>query len=86
MILRELFYFDRQIMKPTEDDRYDSVYDDSIVSLNDVRKTRLSLRQINRVRKAAEIHTKEKEKELDFVRQMYGMVAQAQAEAAAGAI
>lgn len=67
-------------MEPTQDDRYDPVYDDSIVSLDDVRKTRLTLRQINRVRKAAEIHTQEKEKELDFVRQMYGMAAQAEAE------
>lgn len=73
MILRELFYFDRQTMEPTQNDRYDPVYDDSIVSLDDVRKTRLSLKQINRVRKAAEIHAQEKEKELDFIRQMYGM-------------
>lgn len=76
MILRELFYFDRQTMEPVENDRYDPVYDDSIVSLDDVRKTRLTLKQINRVRKAAELHTQEKEKELDFVRQMYGASAQ----------
>jgi hypothetical protein len=82
MILRELFYFDRQAMEPTEDNRYDPVYDDSIIGLDDVRKTRLTLRQINRVRKAAEIHTQEKEKELDFIRQMYGMPA----EEAGGAI
>jgi hypothetical protein len=80
MILRELFYFDRQTMEPTQDDRYDPAYDDSIVSLDDIRKTRLTLRQINRVRKSAEIHTQEKEKELDFVRQMYGAAAQEEAE------
>ena len=78
MILRELFYFDRQTVDPVEDDRYSPEYDDSIVSLDDVRKTRLTLKQINRVRKSAELHTKEKEKELDFVRQMYGNAAQAE--------
>ncbi len=72
MILREIFYFDRQTVDPVEDDRYSPEYDDSIVNLDDVRKTRLTLKQINRVRKSAELHTKEKEKELDFVRQMYG--------------
>jgi len=76
MILRELFYFDRKTMEPTQNDRYDPAYDDSIVDLDDVRKTRLTLKQINRVRKAAELHTQEKEKEMDFVRQMYGAAAQ----------
>tara|TARA_B110000503_G_scaffold122932_1_gene188054 strand:+ start:6325 stop:6573 length:249 start_codon:yes stop_codon:yes gene_type:complete len=79
MILRELFYYDKETTMPTEDDRYDPVYDDSIVELSDTRKTRLTLRQINRARKAAEMHTQEKTKELDFVRQMYGIAAQAAA-------
>lgn len=59
-------------MEPKQDDRYDPAYDDSIVSLDDVRKSRLTLRQINRVRKSAEIHQREKEQELDFIKQMYG--------------
>ena len=71
MILRELFYFDKETIEPTEDDRYDPQYDDSVVKMNDTRKTRLTLRQINRARKASELHTKEKAGELDFVRQMY---------------
>ena len=66
-------------MQPTEDDRYDPQYDDSIIDLDDTRKTRLTLRQINRARKASELHTKEKAKENDIVRQMYGIAAQAQA-------
>jgi hypothetical protein len=82
MILRELFYFDKETIEPIEDDRYDSQYDDSIVKMSDTRKTRLTLRQINRARKASELHTSEKANELNFVRQMYGIVAQA---AAAGA-
>lgn len=79
MILRELFYYDKETLMPKEDDRYDPVYDDSIVNMDDTRKTRLTLRQINRARKASEIHKEEKTKELDFVRQMYGIAAQAAA-------
>jgi hypothetical protein len=79
MILRELFYYDKETLMPKEDDRYDPVYDDSIVNMDDTRKTRLTLRQINRARKASETHNEEKTKELDFVRQMYGIAAQAAA-------
>lgn len=79
MILRELFYYDKETIEPVEDDRYDPQYDQSIVDLDDTRKTRLSLSQINRARKAAELHTTEKAKEIDFVRQMYGLAAQAEA-------
>ena len=79
MILRELFYYDKETIEPVEDNRYDPQYDQSIVDLDDTRKTRLSLSQINRARKAAELHTKEKSKEIDFVRQMYGLAAQAEA-------
>jgi hypothetical protein len=82
MILRELFYYDKETMEPTENDQYEPQYDQSIVKSTDTRKTRLTLRQINRARKAAEVHTKEQANELGFVRQMYGIAAQA---AAAGA-
>ena len=76
MILRELFYFDKNTLEPTEDDRYDPQNDDSIVNSDDTRKTRLTLRQINRARKASELHKKEQDKDLDFVKQMYGLAAQ----------
>ena len=79
MILRELFYYDKETFEPIEDDRYDERSDDSPVEYNDTRKTRLTLRQINKVRKASELHTKEQSKELDFVRQMYGIAANAEA-------
>ena len=79
MILREIFYYDKETMEPVEDNRYDPQYDDSIVDLDDTRQTRLTLRQINRARKASELHTKEKTNELGLVRQMYGIAAQAQA-------
>jgi hypothetical protein len=79
MILRELFYFDRETVEPIENDSYESEYDQSPVDFDDTRKTRLTLAQINRIRKGSEFHNKEKRKELDFIRQMYGTTAQAEA-------
>jgi hypothetical protein len=81
MILRELFYYDKETLEPIEDDRYDPLSDESILDIDDSRKTRLTLSQINKARKASELHIKEKQEELDFVRQMYGIAAQ---EAAVG--
>ena len=79
MILRELFYYDKETLEPVEDDRYEERDDESPVEKTDTRKTRLTLLQINKARKASELHTKEKQKELDFVRQMYGVAANADA-------
>ena len=81
MILRELFYYDKETLEPIEDNRYEPLSDDSILDIDDTRKTRLTLNQINRARKASELHIKEKQEELDFIRQMYGIAAQ---QAAAG--
>lgn len=78
MILRELFYFDRQTSEPIEDDTFSPDDDQSPVNYDDTRKTRLTLRQINRARKASEQHKQEQIKELDFVRQMYGIAANAE--------
>tara|TARA_B100000925_G_scaffold272858_1_gene237130 strand:+ start:284 stop:523 length:240 start_codon:yes stop_codon:yes gene_type:complete len=76
MILRELFYFDKETVDPIEDKSYDATDDKSIVNRDDTRKTRLTLRQINKARRASELHNEEKVKELEFVRQMYGIQAQ----------
>ena len=81
MILRELFYYDKETLEPVEDNRYEPLSDDSILDIDDTRKTRLTLNQINRARKASELHIKEQQEELDFIRQMYGIAAQ---QAAAG--
>jgi hypothetical protein len=78
MILRELFYFDKETIEPIEDNRYEPDYDDSPVEFSDTRKTRLTLSQINRARKASELHKKEQIKDLEFVRQMYGIPAEAE--------
>jgi hypothetical protein len=76
MILREFFYFDKETMEPNEDKSYDPADDESIVQRDDTRKTRLTLKQINKARRASEYHNEEKQKELHFVRQMYGIASQ----------
>jgi hypothetical protein len=73
MILRELFYHDPETVEFVDDKRYDPEYDDSPLKKTDTRKTRLTLSQINRIRKASELHTEEKRKELEFIKQMYGL-------------
>jgi hypothetical protein len=78
MILREIFYHDPETVDSVEDKRYEADYDDSPMDKKDTRKTRLSLSQINRIRKASELHTEEKRKEQTFVKQMYGIAANAE--------
>jgi hypothetical protein len=72
MILRELFYYDQITTQPGEQKQYDATEDQSIMGLDDTRKTRLTLKQINKARKAGEFHKEEQQKELEFVRNMYG--------------
>lgn len=75
MILRELYYFDKQTMEPIEDQRYNAEDDDSIVDMDDTRKTRLTLKDINKARRADDMHRKESQKDLIHIRQMYGIQA-----------
>jgi hypothetical protein len=77
MILRELYYFDKETMDAVEDDRYNADADSSVVKQDDTRKTRLTLRDINRARRADDMHRQESQKDLVNVRSMYGMAAQA---------
>lgn len=79
MILREFFYIDRNTLESAEDKLYDPSLDSSILKRKDKRKTRLTLRQINKARKAAEAHQELKAKDLDFIKQMYGIAANAEA-------
>jgi len=72
MFLREFIYFDRDHAGPQEDDRYVSQNDtDNILKRSDYRKTRLTLKMINDIRKASEAHNKEHKEELGLVRKMY---------------
>lgn len=79
MILRELYYFDKETLEPTENKGLDLQDDETSVDYTDTRKTRLTFAQINKMRKASEYHNDEKLKELDFIRQMYGISANAEA-------
>ena len=72
MILRELFYLNPETNKVSNDFRFDSARDLEELMRSDTRKTRLTLRQINDLRKASESHILETEEEMEFVQKMYG--------------
>jgi hypothetical protein len=71
MILRELFYFNRETGDMYQNDRYLASRDKTPLEYSDTRKTRLTLGQINEIRRAAESHIKEQQKELEFIARMY---------------
>jgi|TARA_Y100000310_G_scaffold93455_1_gene90942 hypothetical protein len=63
MLLREMF----DLM----DERYNAKDDTSIIKFDDLRKTKLTLEQINQIRKEQEIKAREYIKELETVKAMY---------------
>jgi len=71
MLLNEFIYFDRGHADPQDDNRYLSKNDNSVLKKTDLRKTRLTLSMINNIRKAGEVHDKEKNEELVLIRKMY---------------
>jgi hypothetical protein len=71
MILRELFYIDPDTRRTANDLRYEPSRDKSVMNLKDTRKTRLTLRQINELRKSSEAHILDQEAELGFIHDMY---------------
>lgn len=71
MILRELFYIDPDTRRTANDLRYDADRDIATLHRDDTRKTRLTLRQINELRKSSEAHILEQERELQFINDMY---------------
>lgn len=71
MILRELFLPDADRTAVSNDMQYSPDSDVNVVSRKDTRKTRLTLKQINQLRKTAEEHILEQEEELTFLQQMY---------------
>lgn len=76
MLLREMFYINPDTKHVANDLRYDENHDSSPLHRTDTRKTRLSLRQINELRKSSEAHILEQEKELSFISKMYATPAQ----------
>jgi hypothetical protein len=71
MILRELFYIDPDSRRVDNDLRYDAGRDSGTMHRSDTRKTRLTLKQINELRKSSESHILEQELELEFIHTMY---------------
>lgn len=71
MILREFIYFDKEQSSMSDDQRYNSRNDTSVLAPGDLRKTRLTLRMLNDVRAAGDAREKEKKEELALVRKMY---------------
>ena len=72
MILRELFYLDPETQRVSNDFRFNAARDIEELQRSDTRKTRLTLGQINELRKSSEAHILEQEEELEFVHEMYG--------------
>lgn len=71
MILRELFYFNNVESEMSQDDRYSSKKDHNVMKRDDTRKIRLSLKQINQLRRASDQHYLEQEKDIEVVSKMY---------------
>ena len=71
MILRELFYIDPETRHVANDLRYSPERDITALHKSDTRKSRLTLRQINELRKTSEAHILEQENELEFIHSMY---------------
>jgi hypothetical protein len=71
MILRELFYFNRKTANTEQDDRFMAYRDSDVLEVDDTRKTKLTLGQINELRRSSDQHIKETQAEMDFIARMY---------------
>ena len=70
MLLNEFIYFNQD--RGLEDnDRYDPFHDTSVIRSKDLRKTRLTLRMLNDLRKGGDSRFKEQKEDLEFVKVMY---------------
>ena len=79
MLLNEFFYFNDSTNGMSDDRRYDSSKDSSVIKKGDTRKIRLTLRQINQLRLQSEAHEAEEKSERGFIQQMYATPAEAEA-------
>ena len=79
MLLIEFMHVKDSTGEFGKDHRYSPERDQSVLKKSDKRKLRLTLRQINQLRRQSEAHEFEHESELGFIRQMYGQPAQAAA-------
>ena len=75
MFLIELF---DQTEEKADDGRYDPDSDQAIVKKDDTRKTRLTLKQINKLRKISELRAAERLKDSEKYQKQYGAQAAGQ--------
>ena len=71
MLLQEFIYFNKNQAEMSDDLRYDSENDTSVLGLGDLRKTRLTLKMLNDLRRAGDAREKERKEDLGVVRKMY---------------
>jgi hypothetical protein len=71
MLLQEFMYFDRHSSGMNDDLRYKSEKDTSVLGTGDVRKTRLTLKMLNDLRRASDAREIERKDELALIRKMY---------------
>ncbi len=87
MFLREFIYFDKDYKGEddlnndfVEDKRYNQEDDKDKLSLSDTRKTRLTLKQLNQMRKNYEAHMTELALESELIQAQYATPVQAPAQ------
>ena len=71
MFLNEFIYFEKDKADLNDNDRYDPAHDLSILKDTDTRKSRLTLKMLNDLRKAGDAREIESKEDLELVRTMY---------------
>lgn len=71
MLLNEFMNFKENESEMSDDGRYDSDHDSSVIKSSDLRKSRLTLKMLNDLRKAGDAREREQKEELALVRTMY---------------
>ena len=71
MLLNEFLYFNQDQTEMSDSGRYDDQHDNSVIRSSDLRKSRLTLRMLNDLRKAGDAREREQKEDLDLVRKMY---------------
>lgn len=75
MLLQEFIYFERD-QDLRNNDRYDISRDTSVIKSSDLRKSRLTLKMLNELRKAGDAREQETLEDLAMVKLMYATPAQ----------
>ena len=78
MLLNEFIYNKESTNDIANDHRYSAERDQSVIKRSDTRKLKLTLKQINQLRRQSEAHEFELESEKEFIKQMYGQKPQQQ--------